>query len=100
MTATDTTAKATPSLHATISGKVQGVYFRAWIYDQAVSLGLCGWARNLAEGQVEVLAQGAPEALAALKERLSQGSPLSRVDLVTATMIDYDKAYTAFAIRG
>ncbi|OLN30911.1 Acylphosphate phosphohydrolase [Desulfovibrio sp. DV] len=100
MTATDATAKATPSLHATISGTVQGVYFRAWVCDQAVSLGLNGWVRNLADGQVEVLAQGAPDALAALKERLPQGSPLARVDSVTATMIDYDKAYTAFAIRG
>ncbi|KHK00553.1 acylphosphatase [Desulfovibrio sp. TomC] len=100
MTATDATAKATPSLHATISGTVQGVYFRAWVCDQAVSLGLHGWVRNLADGQVEVLAQGAPEALDALKERLPQGSPLSRVDRVTANMIEYDKAFTAFTIRG
>ena len=95
-----TTEMTTPSLHATVSGKVQGVYFRAWVYDQAASLGLRGWVRNLADGQVEVLAQGDPEALAALKERLPQGSPLSRVDAVAAAMIDHDKAYDAFAIRG
>ena len=89
----------TPSLHATITGKVQGVYFRAWVYDQAASLGLAGWVRNLADGKVEVLAQGTPEALAAFKERLPQGSPLSRVDTVAAAMIEYDNAYTAFAIR-
>ncbi|MFP5257926.1 MAG: acylphosphatase, partial [Acidobacteriota bacterium] len=94
------TDNVTPSLHATISGKVQGVYFRAWIYDQAASLGLAGWVRNLADGQVEVLAQGAPEALAAFKERLPQGSPLSRVDTVKAEMLDYDKAFSAFTIRG
>lgn len=94
------TDHVTPSLHATISGKVQGVYFRAWIYDQAASLGLVGWVRNLADGKVEVLAQGAPEALAAFKERLPQGSPLSRVDTVTAEIVEYDKAFTAFAIRG
>ncbi|MHC1790900.1 acylphosphatase [Solidesulfovibrio sp.] len=90
----------TPSLHATVKGKVQGVYFRAWVYDQAVSLGLSGWVRNLADGTVEVLAQGAPEALDALKERLPQGSPLSRVDAVTAKMIEYDKHYETFALRG
>ena len=95
-----TTEAATPSLHATIAGKVQGVYFRAWVYDQAASLGLRGWVRNLADGKVEVLAQGDGESLAALKERLPQGSPLSRVDTVTASMIDHDKAYDAFAIRG
>lgn len=90
----------TPSLRATVSGKVQGVFFRAWVFDQATSLGLSGWVRNLREGQVEVLAQGAPEALAALKERLPQGSPLSRVESVAAEMIDYDKAYSTFEIRG
>lgn len=90
----------TPSLHATVTGKVQGVYFRAWVYDQAASLGLVGWVRNLADGKVEVLAQGTPESLAALKERLLQGSQLSRVDTVTAEMIDYDKSYAAFAIHG
>ena len=90
----------TPSLHATVSGKVQGVYFRAWVFDQAKSLGLTGWVRNLREDQVEILAQGDAQALAALKERLPQGSPLSRVDSVAAAMIDHDKAYDAFAIRG
>lgn len=89
----------TPSLHATVSGKVQGVYFRAWVFDQAKSLGLTGWVRNLEDGKVEVLAQGAQEALDALKERLPQGSPLSRVDSVKAERIQYDKTYDAFAIR-
>lgn len=90
----------TPSLHATVSGKVQGVYFRAWVFDQAKSLGLTGWVRNLREDQVEILAQGDAQALAALKERLPQGSPLSRVATVDAGMIEYDKAYDTFEIRG
>jgi acylphosphatase len=90
----------TPSLRATVSGKVQGVYFRAWVFDQAKSLGLVGWVRNLREGQVEILAQGDAANLAALKERLPQGSPLSSVESVAAEMIDYDKAYTTFEIRG
>lgn len=90
----------TASLHATVSGKVQGVYFRAWVYDQATSLGLSGWVRNLEDGKVEILAQGAPESLAALKERLPAGSQLAQVEKVTAEMIDYDKAYDGFMIRG
>jgi acylphosphatase len=90
----------TPSLHATVIGKVQGVYFRAWVFDQAQSLGLTGWIRNLKDGKVEILAQGDPEGLAALKERLPQGSPLSRVESVQAEMIDYDKHYAEFSIRG
>ncbi len=90
----------TRSLHATVSGKVQGVYFRAWVFDQAQSLGLKGWVRNLQDGQVEILAQGDEEGMAALKERLPQGSPLSRVESVKADFIDYDKAYTSFEMRG
>ena len=90
----------TPSLHATVSGKVQGVYFRAWVFDQAVSLQLTGWVRNLSDGQVEILAQGEAPALAEFKQRLPQGSPLSRVNAVAAEMIDYDKDYASFEIRG
>ena len=76
------------------------MYFRAWVFDQAKSLGLTGWVRNLQDGKVEILAQGASEGLDALKERLSQGSPLSRVESVKADMIDYEKQYADFAIRG
>lgn len=90
----------TPSLHATVTGKVQGVYFRAWVFDQAQSLGLSGWVRNLQDGKVEILAQGSSEGLAAFKERLPLGSPLSRVESVAADMIDYEKQYAEFSIRG
>jgi len=90
----------TPSLHATVTGKVQGVYFRAWVSDQAQGLGLTGWVRNLADGKVEILAQGAPDALNMFKERLPLGSPLSRVDAVETKTIDYDKHYANFQIRG
>lgn len=89
----------TPSLHATVTGKVQGVYFRAWVFDQAKSLGLAGWVRNLDDGTVEILAQGEEAALDAFKERLPMGSPLSQVASVTAKRIEYDKAHTDFAIR-
>ncbi len=90
----------TASLHATVSGKVQGVYFRAWVFDQATSLGLVGWVRNLREGQVEVLAQGDAASLAEFKQRLTQGSPLSRVESMDSEMIEYEKAYATFEIRG
>lgn len=95
-----TTGKTTPSLHATVSGRVQGVYFRAWVREQATGLALRGWVRNLADGRVELLAQGEPEALAALRERLPKGPPLSRVDGVDAATIEHDTAYDAFSIRG
>jgi acylphosphatase len=62
-----------------VSGRVQGVSFRAYTQGKARELGLAGHARNLPDGRVEVLAEGAPAALAALAEWLWQGSPAARV---------------------
>jgi len=62
-----------------ISGVVQGVFFRASTAQQATRLGLRGWARNLADGRVEVLAAGSAEALAALEAWLHQGPPAAQV---------------------
>ena len=65
-----------------VHGKVQGVLFRASTRDVAVRLGLTGHARNLANGDVEVLAMGDAEAIATLADWLQQGPPLARVDAV------------------
>jgi acylphosphatase len=46
-------------LVAVVRGRVQGVGFRFWTRSRALELGLCGWARNLADGRVEVVAEGA-----------------------------------------
>ena len=89
----------TKSLHCLISGKVQGVNFRSWTKDQAASIGLKGWVRNLDDGRVEVLAQGDEEALKTFKGKLAQGSILSRVEHIETNWIDYDKEYTRFELR-
>ena len=65
-----------------VRGKVQGVWFRASTRDVAVRLGLTGHARNLANGDVDVLAMGDAEAIATLADWLQQGPPLARVDAV------------------
>ena len=65
-----------------VHGKVQGVWFRASTRDVAVRLGLTGHARNLANGDLEVLAMGDAEAIATLADWLQQGPPLARVDAV------------------
>lgn len=62
-----------------VSGRVQGVSYRASARAQAQRLDLRGHARNLADGRVEVLAVGAPRALAALERWLWQGPLLARV---------------------
>lgn len=63
-----------------ISGKVQGVFFRASTRDQARCLGLRGHARNLPDGRVEVVAAGAAHAIDALGQWLRHGPPHARVD--------------------
>lgn len=65
-----------------VSGKVQGVWFRAATREQALRLALCGHARNLANGDVEVVAIGAEEAIAELEAWLHRGPPLARVNEV------------------
>jgi len=88
------------SMHCVVSGKVQGVNFRAWTFDQARNLNINGWVRNLQDSQVEIIAQGAEADLAEFKKRLLQGSPLSRVENVKCEKMDYDKEYSNFEIRG
>ena len=63
-----------------ITGKVQGVYFRHSTRKEAERLGLAGVARNLPDGSVEVIAQGAREPVANLCQWLERGPPMARVD--------------------
>jgi acylphosphatase len=62
-----------------VEGRVQGVWFRAATREQAQRLAVTGFARNLADGRVEVVAQGEAAALDALQDWLRQGPPLARV---------------------
>jgi acylphosphatase len=61
--------------HLWVSGRVQGVWFRGSCTDQANALGVSGWARNLPDGRVEVVAEGDPEAVDKLVEWCRQGPP-------------------------
>ena len=65
-----------------VSGRVQGVFFRASTRDAARALGLAGYARHLDDGRVEVVAQGSEDAIEALRAWLHDGPPQARVDQV------------------
>jgi acylphosphatase len=71
-----------------VSGRVQGVFYRATCVRKATSLGLNGWARNLADGRVEVLACGDLEKVEELVAWLWEGSPASRVTDVATEHAD------------
>lgn len=81
-----------------VAGKVQGVFFRASAREQALRLGLRGYAKNLADGRVEVLAAGKAESIEALARWLAQGPPMARVDWVERGEAS-DEAVTGFEIR-
>jgi acylphosphatase len=80
-----------------VSGKVQGVFFRASTRHEALRLGLDGHARNLADGRVEVVVCGTDEALLELEQWLWQGPPAARVDDVARSEWDSPVAH-GFAV--
>jgi acylphosphatase len=65
-----------------VSGKVQGVFYRASTRERALALSLSGHARNLPDGRVEVLASGSDASIDALERWLRQGPAGARVDAV------------------
>lgn len=70
-----------------IEGRVQGVWFRESTRREAVPLGITGYARNLPDGSVEVLACGTEAALDRLAEWLKNGPPMARVSKIESTTV-------------
>lgn len=68
-----------------VRGRVQGVGFRWWTRTQALELGLAGWARNTADGRVEVVAEGERAAVERLLARLGPDAVAGRPGEVAAT---------------
>ncbi|MHB0866888.1 MAG: acylphosphatase [Thermoleophilia bacterium] len=69
-------------VHVHISGRVQGVFFRAWVLDNARRLGLGGWVRNRFDGGVEAVFEGPSEAVDLMVEKCHAGPDHARVDTV------------------
>jgi acylphosphatase len=88
------------ALNVKVSGRVQGVYFRAFTQRHAVSLGLAGYVRNLPDRSVEVHAEGDREALEQLLETVRKGPPGARVDSIELSWIKYTGKYHQFAVTG
>lgn len=72
------------SVRVVISGRVQGVWYRAWTKRQAAARGLDGWVRNLPEGDVEALFAGADGAVDEMISECRNGPPHARVSAVAA----------------
>ena len=85
-------------VRVTVTGRVQGVWFRAWTREQAQRLGLDGWARNEPDGSVAVLLAGPEAAVGTMLEALHRGPEAARVAAVEVRDAD-QRPEPGFQIR-
>ena len=85
--------------HYLISGKVQGVWYRAFAEKQAKKRKITGWIRNLPDGRVEIVACGCERILAEFKTYLYAGPPLARVENIEEEIISEPQIFDTFDLR-
>ena len=83
---------------ATVSGKVQGVWFRDSTRQEAVKLKVTGWVKNMPGGTVYLEAEGEENNLKSLERWLNIGSPHSRVDRVDLQWSEPTNTYSTFEV--
>lgn len=87
-------------VEARITGRVQGVCFRAWTEEEAVRLGVSGWVRNEPDGSVRALFVGPRGRVEAMLERCRDGPPAARVSEVDAAPVTPAPEVSGFRIAG
>lgn len=85
-------------LHATVSGRVQGVSFRYYVLEQAGKLDLFGWVRNRWNGSVEVIAEGSRQNLESFLNFLRSGPPMASVTDVDFEYFPYTGDFADFQV--
>ena len=86
-------------IHAKVTGRVQGVYYRASTRDEASRLGLTGWVMNMPDGSVELEAQGHQDKVDKLIKWLHQGPPYASVTDVSVEEIPVVENEDKFEVR-
>jgi acylphosphatase len=81
-----------------ISGRVQGVFFRAYTRDQALARGLSGWVRNLPDGRVAAVFEGDREKIDSMLAWCRQGPAYAAVDEVLTDWQPYQGEFQDFRI--
>lgn len=84
--------------HIRIRGRVQGVYYRASMAQQAARAGLVGWVRNCEDGSVESIAEGTRAAIESLLAWCREGPPGARVERVDITWNEASGEFSGFVI--
>jgi acylphosphatase len=86
-------------VHVSVSGHVQGVFFRARTQEQAERLGVSGWVRNLRDGGVEAVFEGEREKVDEMLGFCRKGPPGARVSDVEVRWEDYSGEFSGFQVR-
>lgn len=87
------------ALHIVVSGRVQGVGYRAWTEGTARDLGLVGWVRNLSNGAVEIRCEGASDRVSGFVELLWKGPSHAVVSEVIVSEEPVMGEFSEFSIR-
>jgi len=85
--------------HVLVDGYVQGVFFRAFTRDNALQLGVKGWVRNLPDGRVEAVFEGAMNKVAEMVRLCEVGPPGARVVNVDVSWQPYTGEFDIFSVR-
>lgn len=93
-------AESETTVEATITGRVQGVSFRAWVKEQADILGLSGEVRNEPDGAVYAVVSGRTDKVAAMLELLARGPPAATVAHIDTKTVASDRRLSGFRITG
>ncbi|MCQ6275193.1 acylphosphatase [Bacillus sp. V3B] len=86
-------------LHIIVSGKVQSVGFRYFSQMKAVQYGVTGWAKNLTDGSVEIVALGSKDQLDPFIEDLRIGNPFSKINNIEITESEITENHHSFTIK-
>lgn len=85
-------------VHVVISGRVQGVWFRAGTKEKADELGLTGWVKNTSTGDVEAVFEGDEPAVREMLVWCRRGPPLAKVTAVKETQNQYSGVFPDFSV--
>ncbi len=91
--------KLAERVHASVSGRVQGVGFRGYTATHALQLGITGWVRNRFNGTVEIVAEGNCETLESFLEAINAGPGPAHVDQVDVEWLPATHEFQRFEIR-
>jgi acylphosphatase len=86
-------------VHVYVSGRVQGVFFRAETQRAAMNFNLTGWVRNTADGRVEAVFEGEDENVDKMLAWCHVGPPTARVENVTLKEETYTGSFNDFSIK-